>query len=200
MTTLLEAPCRPDTHRRIIGQLPFPQLDLEKWSARKQEIDALSCEEGNHRGEDVTAGSQDARTEPVSRGTSAPTLEQIERALRDSWGSDTCDAHDVDHWTPEHPSTGQCAATAYVVNDYLGGQLLGAEVRNPDGSLQGHHYWNLIDGVEVDLTLEQFVNGEVVEQPDVMDRIHPRPEPGAERYLILRARVAEHLARGNTPR
>ena len=119
----------------------------------------------------------------------AITLAALEQALRSSWGSDTCDELDADHWSPQHPSTGQCAATAYVVNDFLGGQLLGAEVRNADGTLQGHHYWNLIDGVELDLTREKFVFGEILQQPDVMDRIHDHPNPGADRYITLRDRV-----------
>ena len=38
-----------------------------------------------------------------------------------------------------------------------------AEVRHPDGSRQGHQYWNrLPGGVEVDLTREQFAPDEVL--------------------------------------
>ena len=143
----------------------------------------------------MTEGLSDTASEPSS-GTPRPlpSLAELEQALRASWGRDTCDEHDVPNWTAEHPSTGQCAATAYVVHDYLGGQLLGAEVHHPDGSLQGHHYWNLIDGAEIDLTREQFIAGEILQAPDVMDRIHPQPNPGADRYLLLRDRVERYLA------
>ena len=71
---------------------------------------------------DVERGTIDAavtRRRPL-------TLLEIQSAIRASWGSDTCDEHDQEQWTPEHPSTGQCAATAYVVHDLLGGRLLGA--------------------------------------------------------------------------
>jgi hypothetical protein len=123
------------------------------------------------------------------------TLRRLEAAIRASWGQDTCDESDQERWTEQNPSTGQCVATAYVVNDLLGGKLLGAEVHHPDGTLQGHHYWNLFnDGVEIDLTAEQFCHGEVVQSPDVMERIHDVPEPGAEHYLRLKARVFAKLA------
>jgi hypothetical protein len=139
--------------------------------------------------------------EPVEPATAASavcrpaiSLSALEGAIRASWGSDTCDETDLEVWTPEHAATGQCAATAYVVNDLLGGRLLGAEVRFPDGTLQGHHYWNLFDhGLEIDLTLEQFRGGERVGTPDVMERIHPTPDPGARGYLILRDRVLGRL-------
>ena len=136
-----------------------------------------------------------ADTIPSSQGRHQPlTLSAIEAAIRDSWSAETCDELDEESWSPAHPSVGQCAATAYVVHDLLGGRLLGAEVRNPDGSLQGHHYWNLLDGgIEVDLTLEQFRDGEVVQAPEVMERIHETPDPGASRYLLLRDLVRARL-------
>jgi hypothetical protein len=135
-------------------------------------------------------------TETVARAGTTPaiSLSALEEAIRASWGRDTCDENDVEVWNPEHAATGQCAATAYVVNDLLGGRLLGAEVRFPDGTLQGHHYWNLFDhGLEVDLTLEQFREGEQVGVPDVMERIHATPDPGAQGYLLLRERVMRSL-------
>ena len=141
-------------------------------------------------------GALSTESGPAGRSPSgdAITLTMLEQALRLSWGSDTCDELDADHWSPDHPSTGQCAATAYVVNDYFCGQLLGAEVHNPDGTLQGHHYWNLIGGTEIDLTREQFVSGEILQHPDVMERIHDYPIPGADRYVVLRDRVRRRLS------
>jgi len=138
----------------------------------------------DHQSSEMT----DGRPRPLS-------LRAIEDAITASWGPDTCDELDQDKWSPEHPAVGQCTSTAYVVNDLLGGQLLGAEVRHPDGSLQGHHYWNLLaGGLEVDLTLGQFASGESVLEPDVMERIHATPEPGADRYLALRDKVLRRLA------
>ena len=51
-----------------------------------------------------------------------------------SWSLQTCDPTDAPVWTPDEPSRGQCAVTALVVHDLLGGQLLEAEVHHADGS------------------------------------------------------------------
>jgi hypothetical protein len=54
-------------------------------------------------------------------------------------------------YTPELPSTGQCAITSMIVQDMLGGDLL--RVMNVGIS----HYFNrLEDGTEIDLTRDQF--------------------------------------------
>ena len=64
---------------------------------------------------------------------------------------ETCDPSDAALWTPANPSRGQCAVTALVVHDLLGGLLLEAEVHHADGSPQGFHYWNRLAGLDVDL-------------------------------------------------
>jgi hypothetical protein len=57
------------------------------------------------------------------------------------------------------------------VQEFLGGDLLLAEVRKADGSRQGVHYWNrLPDGTQLDLTREQFTASETVHAPDVVPR------------------------------
>jgi hypothetical protein len=54
------------------------------------------------------------------------TLQQIEAAVRSSWGPQTCDPADLP-WSAERPSRGQCTATALVLHDLLGGELLMAD-------------------------------------------------------------------------
>jgi len=55
-------------------------------------------------------------------------------------------------WNSRVPSLNQCAVTALVVQEYLGGDLLRCKMTNGDS-----HYWNrLPDGTEVDLTEDQF--------------------------------------------
>jgi hypothetical protein len=98
-------------------------------------------------------------------------LADIERAIRASWSRETCDPVDGDVWSPENPSRGQCAVTALVVQDLLGGELLLAEVHYADGSRQGLHYWNRLgEGVELDLTREQFQPDEIVQPAKAIDR------------------------------
>jgi hypothetical protein len=100
-----------------------------------------------------------------------PSFADIERVIRASWSQETCDPVDLAAWSPETPARGQCAVTALIVQDLLGGDLLLAEVLYADGSRQGVHYWNrLPDGTELDLTREQFTASETVQAPDVVPR------------------------------
>lgn len=114
-------------------------------------------------------------------------------ALRASWNHETCVNSSI--WLPNVPATGQCAVTALVVQDYLGGELLRA--MNPEGqsgSKLVSHYWNrLPGGREVDLTRGQFwiwEPGEVV----VRDRAYVLSNESTQlRYDRLRQRVHQRL-------
>ena len=125
------------------------------------------------------------------------TLAQIEDAIRASWGLDTADPDDG--WTPENPSRGQCDVTSLVVHDIFGGEILAAGVFR-DGERVESHMWNrLPGGAEVDLTRDQFRDGEVIGEPSVrerpaeFDREHPRYHR-YEAYLVLARRVQERLS------
>lgn len=48
----------------------------------------------------------------------------MERAIRAAWCLWTSDPVDQARWSPENPSWGQCASTALVIQDRLGGELL----------------------------------------------------------------------------
>ena len=123
------------------------------------------------------------------------TLADVGPAVRAAWCLQTCDDADVADWSPANPARGQCGATALTVHDLLGGELLVAEVRHPDGSRQGYHHWNrLPGGVEVDLTSEQFAPGEVVQDQRAVRAAARaaapvcRPVPAAARERVCRTR------------
>jgi len=121
-------------------------------------------------------------------------LAALEPVVRAAWGADTCDPVDVADWTTSNPARGQCGATALVLHDLLGGDLLLAEVTRDDGSRQGVHYWNrLPDGTQVDLTREQFLPHEHVGQARAVPRPPGPPLRCAEQYARLRARVLQGL-------
>jgi hypothetical protein len=130
------------------------------------------------------------------------SLSRLEDAIRSSWSAETCDPVDRAVWSRENPSRGQCAVTALVVHDLLGGELLMAEVLHADGTRQGVHYWNrLAGGMELDLTREQFLPGEVVQAPEVV--APPADVDGARlehEYKTLAARVDAALAADEFPR
>jgi hypothetical protein len=131
---------------------------------------------------------------PARFGEDYPlTLAGLESAIRASWSVETCDPTDIPFWTPDEPSRGQCAVTALVVHDLLGGELLEAEVDHADGSHQGFHYWNRFAGVDVDLTRRQFAQGEVVLEPHLIARLPSVPWLAHDQYVIFRDRVRTEL-------
>jgi hypothetical protein len=52
---------------------------------------------------------------------------ELELALRAAWSRET--SEDPDEWSPANPSRGQCAVTALVIRELLGGEILIATVR-----------------------------------------------------------------------
>src|SRR5260221_14559881 len=93
------------------------------------------------------------------------SLATMEDAIRSAWCRETTD--DPNEWSLENPSLGQCGVTALVVRDYLGGELLMAEVLPADGGeVSDRHCWNRLgSGIEIDLTREQFRNGATLGDP-----------------------------------
>jgi hypothetical protein len=125
------------------------------------------------------------------------TLAQIEDAIRASWSLDTAD--EDDGWTPDNPSRGQCDVTCLVLHDIFGGEVLSADVFLDGERLEGHMWNRLPGGMELDLTREQFKNGEVIGEPSVRQRPatfepdHPRYRR-YQAYLVLAGRVRERLS------
>jgi hypothetical protein len=121
--------------------------------------------------------------------TRAVTLTQLEQAIRASWSAETSDR--PESWTPDNPAYQQCDVTARVVRDYLGGEILVAGVVL-DGERVDRHAWNrLASGLVVDLTREQFRDGERLEEPVVNDVVRIDRDP--ERYELLASRVRANL-------
>ncbi|MFD8571064.1 hypothetical protein [Streptomyces sp. NPDC059639] len=129
----------------------------------------------------------DAATKPL-------LLTDIERAVRASWDAETCTPEYRARWTGENPARDQCGVTALVVNDLVGGDLLRGEV-HVDGAWVDYHWWNRLgEGLEIDLTREQFAPHEIVTPGTVI----PRPPNSElrrlrEEYELLRGRVLDRL-------
>jgi len=87
------------------------------------------------------------------------SIRSLESALSRAWSKET--SADPKSWTPANPSWGQCAITACVVNDYLGGKVVWAEAALPDGRKLSH-YFNEVGGNQFDLTRQQFPEGTVI--------------------------------------
>lgn len=118
-------------------------------------------------------------------------------AIEDSWSGETSASKE---WSVENKALGQCAVTACVLHDYLGGEILNTTATLPDGSTDSHYY-NLIDGEEVDLTRSQFPDGtEFTPGVEKKKEFNSTKEyvlsygPTDERYRILKARVILNLS------
>ena len=72
----------------------------------------------------------------------------VRAALAASWTART--ASPLVAWTPSNPSSGQCAVSALVLQDYCGGEIRRCVVAGTP------HYFNRIDGQVVDSTAAQF--------------------------------------------
>ncbi|WP_109528673.1 YunG family protein [Nocardia aurea] len=124
------------------------------------------------------------------------SLEALHRAIRSAWSADTSAAQD---WTESNPAKGQCAVTACVVHDHLGGDILNSVATLPGGETISH-YFNLVDGETVDLTAEQFPEHTHFSKPAPKTKGFASTrdyclsyEHTRQRYELLRTRVAEHF-------
>ncbi|MBO2461335.1 YunG family protein [Actinomadura violacea] len=124
-------------------------------------------------------------------------LEALAQAFRASWAADTCSPDDLARagWRPDNPAWGHCDITALVVHDIFGGELVVGEVHR-EGEQQGYHWWNrLSSGVELDLTREQFRDGQIVTVGRVVERPPGPLQRRHEEYRLLRGRVSGRLGR-----
>ncbi|HCC06834.1 MAG TPA: hypothetical protein DEP72_01530 [Clostridiales bacterium] len=115
-------------------------------------------------------------------------------ACFNSWSDDTCFLGCRDEWNNENRYLGQCAITALILQDCLGGKIKKCEVENSDIT----HYYNEVDGKELDFTIEQFQNGEKL----IKERYKTRDEMLAskhtkQRYELLKQRVNKFLKEMN---
>ncbi|MBN2459612.1 hypothetical protein JXB28_04980 [Candidatus Woesearchaeota archaeon] len=121
----------------------------------------------------------------------------LELALKYSWSKDT--TLDEKNWAAENPSWGQCAVTALVVNDYLGGEIVWALAKLPDGT-DISHYFNKIKGEEKDYTRMQFPEGTQVPAGVTRAKTFASTreyilsyESTRQRYELLKGKVSEFL-------
>jgi hypothetical protein len=122
------------------------------------------------------------------------TVDEIETALRSSWGPDTVFASE-DYMTRSdaQPSRGQCGTTALVVQRLLGGDLMVADVEH-EGQIEGVHYWNATpEHGELDLTRDQFVPGESLVNTRRVTVPRNAATAGEQPFQLLWERVTTRL-------
>ena len=89
----------------------------------------------------------------MPRHSNVKSVESVESkvsaALCQSWSLET--SYDPAGWSEHNSAWGQCAVSALIVQDVMGGELLVGKINGVE------HYWNeLPDGRQIDLTRHQF--------------------------------------------
>lgn len=107
------------------------------------------------------------------------TLARLQNSLKRAWSAAT--SFDPAGWTPKTPSYGQCAVTACIVQDYLGGDIEWGEAMVPGGK-KISHFFNRVNRRAVDLTRDQFPAGSTV---PIAGRPHPAAKGAPLRDYIL---------------
>lgn len=95
-----------------------------------------------------------------------------------------------EEWSPRNPTRGQCAVTAIIVQDELGGEIMKCDVAG-----DAAHFYNKTEGGQIiDLTRVQFDESVVFGVEKVADREIILSYPGTqERYEILKTKVRSFL-------
>ena len=109
-------------------------------------------------------------------------IEELRAALFASWSNQSSTL-----WKPENPALGQCGVTALVAQDVLGGDIL----KTPYGDIW--HYYNRIDGRNVDFTESQFVS-ELSYENIESDRVEAFSDTNQSQYDYLKEAVDRSLA------
>ena len=105
--------------------------------------------------------------------------------LRQAWCAATAHPSYQKDWSEDNPSYGQCAVTALLMQDIIGGEIYECKVNNK------RHYVNVgTEGGLFDYTSAQFGEGQIV-YTDMKPRTRQsllKCKSVKERYALLKAR------------
>lgn len=120
-------------------------------------------------------------------------LELVKAVIIKAWVRETASPLAAADWTESNPSLGQCAVTALLVHEMIGGHIMRTVVPG-----LGSHYYNILpDGRVCDLTRAQFPkgteipDGKIAEREDVLGTERARAARTQERYALLLARFVD---------
>lgn len=114
-------------------------------------------------------------------------IENIQKALLECYSKDLCYLKIRDSWNENNKCFGMCAITSLIINDYFGGEIGKIYV---DGI---SHYFNLIEGKIVDLTISQFHHEVDYKDYQVVERQNILIDDTETRYNILKTRLVKKL-------
>jgi hypothetical protein len=114
-------------------------------------------------------------------------LKQIQDLIEKCWGEDTAYYDFLWCKNNNHKSSGQCRITALLIQELFGGDIVYSHVK---GNNDFDHYWNLIGGIEIDLTFDQFEEGTIFATSKKISREQTinNDKRTIETYSILKTR------------
>jgi hypothetical protein len=119
---------------------------------------------------------------------------KLRQAVRQSWDAETCYPVQKKEWKKELPEIGQCAITALLLQDYLGGDIAFNEAND--------HFWNVLsNGEMIDLTRNQFQDSveftvdTFCNRDEILHSKEADRQNTFHRYALLKQRVENKLSK-----
>ena len=102
------------------------------------------------------------------------------------WCAETCAPRLRNKWSAENKTMGQCSVTAFLIQDFFGGDVYG--ILRPGGN---YHCFNVVEDCIFDLTSEQFGMEKLnyVNCPEQERSIHFAKADKKARYEMLRGEL-----------
>lgn len=113
----------------------------------------------------------------------------LKNRLKQVASEETCHPLCKEDWSPANPLYGHCAVVTAIAYKKFGGTIMRGIIAESGFS----HYWNNIDGVDYDLTKEQYANtiATIIDGEEVrIDRILNN-EQTKYRYDLLLSKLEE---------
>ncbi|MBR3306510.1 MAG: hypothetical protein IKI75_04555 [Lachnospiraceae bacterium] len=138
----------------------------------------------------VFYGWEDATVPAVSHEYAGiGTPQELYDALWQLWDIRSCTARLRDRWSEENRTLGQCAVTAFLVQDIFGGEVYG--IPRPGGFV---HCYNKVGDAVFDLTSEQFGDEKLDygDNPLQSREVHFADVDKKQRYDYLTKKLKEY--------
>lgn len=117
-------------------------------------------------------------------------INELKNVIEKSWSKATCTPSLRNEWNIKNSALGQCAVTALIINDFIGGKIMRCM------SESGSHYYNIINDQIYDLTVSQF--DEIPDYNNSEERTREyllSNEDTKNRYLLLLKNVKDNFIR-----
>lgn len=116
-------------------------------------------------------------------------IKELERIIKLSWTKETSYPFSRKDWSIINPSLGQCAVTALIVNDFMGGKIMNCMCEDIS------HYYNVVNDEIIDLTVEQF-KGRIPDYKNGVEKSNDyllSNQDTKKRYLMLLKNVKSNF-------